>query len=133
MNNVTRTLYIPLYGKAYVSRKGLFLKDKKAEEIWEAEGFALKGKSKSKWLAYRIQPVNVTSLHSDDPRKSVLQMTLYEGRNRQIRKMCEHASLEISRLSRVAIGEVKLGSLPSGKWRRLTAREVQLLKPQEKG
>lgn len=52
MNNVNKTLYIPLYGKSYVSKKGLFLDDKKAEEIWEAEGFVLKGKSKSKWLAY---------------------------------------------------------------------------------
>lgn len=52
MNNVNKTLYIPLYGKALVSKKGLFLNDKKAEEIWESEGFALKGKSKSKWLAY---------------------------------------------------------------------------------
>ena len=52
MNSVNKTLYIPLYGKSYVSRKGLFLDDKKAEEIWEAEGFSLKGKSKSKWLAY---------------------------------------------------------------------------------
>ena len=52
MNSVNKTLYIPLYGKAYVSRKGLFLQDKKAEEIWDAEGFSLKGKSKSKWLAY---------------------------------------------------------------------------------
>ena len=52
MNSVNKTLYIPLYGKAYVSRKGLFLDDKKAEEIWAAEGFALGGKSKSKWLAY---------------------------------------------------------------------------------
>lgn len=52
MNNVNKTLYIPLYGKSYVSKKGLFLDDKKAEEIWEIEGFSLKGKSKSKWLAY---------------------------------------------------------------------------------
>lgn len=52
MNNVNKTLYIPLYGKAYVSKKKLFLIDKKAEEIWNAEGFSLKGKSKSKWLAY---------------------------------------------------------------------------------
>ena len=52
MNNVNKTLYIPLYGKAYVSKNGLFLNDTKAEEIWESEGFALKGKSKSKWLAY---------------------------------------------------------------------------------
>lgn len=52
MNNVNKTLYIPLYGKAYVSRKGIILRDPKAEEIWAAEGFALKGKSRSKWLAY---------------------------------------------------------------------------------
>lgn len=52
MNSVNKTLYIPLYGKAYVSRKGLFISDKKAEEIWEKEQFPLKGKSKSKWLAY---------------------------------------------------------------------------------
>ena len=52
MNSVNKTLYIPLYGKSYVSKKGLFLEDKKAEEIWAAEGFELKGKSKSKWLAY---------------------------------------------------------------------------------
>ena len=52
MNSINKTLYIPLYGKSYVSKKGLFLDDKKAEEIWEAAGFTLKGKSKSKWLAY---------------------------------------------------------------------------------
>ena len=52
MNSVNKTLYIPLYGKAFVSRNGIILQDKKAEEIWAAEGFELKGKSKSKWLAY---------------------------------------------------------------------------------
>jgi O-methyltransferase involved in polyketide biosynthesis len=52
MTEVNKTLYIPLYGKAYVSKKGLFLNDKKAEGIWEKEKFTLKGKSKSKWLAY---------------------------------------------------------------------------------
>ena len=52
MNSINKTLYIPLYGKAYVSRKGIILEDKKAEEIWEKEGFRLRGKSRSKWLAY---------------------------------------------------------------------------------
>lgn len=52
MDSVSKTLYIPLYGKSYVSRKGILLHDPKAEEIWAAEGFSLKGKSKSKWLAY---------------------------------------------------------------------------------
>ncbi len=52
MNSVNKTLYIPLYGKFYVSKKGIILDDKTAEQIWEKEGFELKGKSKSKWLAY---------------------------------------------------------------------------------
>ena len=52
MDKVNKTLYIPLYGKAYVSKKQIILQDKKAEEIWEQEGFALKRNSKSKWLAY---------------------------------------------------------------------------------
>ena len=54
MDNVNKTLYIPLYGKAYVSRRGLFLHDPYAEAIWEAEGFPLKGKAASKWLAYNM-------------------------------------------------------------------------------
>ena len=52
MDSVNKTLYIPLYGKAYVSQKGILLQDRKAEEIWAAEGFPLKGKAASKYLAY---------------------------------------------------------------------------------
>ena len=52
MNNVNKTLYIPLFGKALVSKKGIILEDKMAEKIWESEGFELRGKAKSKWLAY---------------------------------------------------------------------------------
>ncbi|MBQ4117664.1 MAG: class I SAM-dependent methyltransferase [Oscillospiraceae bacterium] len=52
MKNESKTLYIPLYGKALVSRKGIILKDKKAEEIWAEEGFSIGGKSRSRWLAY---------------------------------------------------------------------------------
>lgn len=52
MSNVNKTLYIPLYGKSFVSKRGLFLEDPKAEEIWDAEKFPLKGKSRSKYLAY---------------------------------------------------------------------------------
>ena len=52
MNSINKTLYIPLYGKSYVSEKGIILKDPKAEEIWNKEQFKLKGKSKSKWLSY---------------------------------------------------------------------------------
>ena len=52
MNATNKTLYIPLYGKSFVSRKGILLHDPKAEEIWSREAFPLHGKPKSKWLAY---------------------------------------------------------------------------------
>ena len=52
MTNVNKTLYITLYGKALVSKKGIILNDLRAEVIWMQEEFDLKGKSKSKWLAY---------------------------------------------------------------------------------
>lgn len=52
MNSVSKTMYIPLYGKAYVSSRGMILRDPKAEEIWAAEQFPLRGKARSRWLAY---------------------------------------------------------------------------------
>ena len=52
MDSVSKTLYIPLYGKAAVSRRGILLRDPKAEEIWAESGFSPKGKAKSKWLTY---------------------------------------------------------------------------------
>jgi len=52
MTNVNKTLYIPLYGKAYVSRRGIILRDEKAESIWAEVAFPLRGKAKSKWLAF---------------------------------------------------------------------------------
>lgn len=54
MNEINKTLFIPLYGKAAVSKKGLILKDESAERIWEAEGFRITGKAKSKWLTYNM-------------------------------------------------------------------------------
>lgn len=52
MNEINKTLFIPLFGKALVSRQGLILSDPKAEEIWEQQAFVLSRKSRSKWLAY---------------------------------------------------------------------------------
>ena len=57
----------------------------------------------------------------------VLEIVLYEGRNRQIRKMCEALGLEVARLRRTAIGTVKLGMLKQGDWRDLTEDEVRKL------
>jgi 23S rRNA pseudouridine2605 synthase len=58
----------------------------------------------------------------------VISITIYEGRNRQIRKMCEALSLEVARLKRISVGPVKLGMLPQGKYRHLTDDEVRKLK-----
>lgn len=52
MTEVNKTLYIPLYGKALVSKKNVILSDKRAERIWDQCGFTLKRKSASRWLAY---------------------------------------------------------------------------------
>ena len=58
----------------------------------------------------------------------VLEIILHEGRNRQIRRMCEALGLEVARLKRTHIGSIKLGMLPQGKWRELTEDEVHRLK-----
>ncbi|MGI6110163.1 MAG: class I SAM-dependent methyltransferase [Eubacteriaceae bacterium] len=52
MNEVNKTLFIPLYGKAQVSKRKIILNDPMAEKIWDAEAFLLNRKSKSKWLTY---------------------------------------------------------------------------------
>ena len=57
-----------------------------------------------------------------------MKFTLVEGRNRQIRKMCDAAGLTVKRLSRVSIGDLKLDGLPVGKWRYLDDAEVTYLK-----
>ncbi len=54
MDAVNKTLYIPLYGKALVSRRGILLRDPDAEQLWDAAGIPLKGKAASKWLAYNM-------------------------------------------------------------------------------
>ena len=75
---------------------------------------------------YKIKPVDVVIGESDES-GTVLKMTLQEGRNRQIRKMCEAAGLTVKRLSRISIGNLKLNNLPVGKWRMLDAAEVEYL------
>ncbi len=64
---------------------------------------------------------------SKDEGRAVLEIVLYEGRNRQIRRMCEALNLEVARLRRIAVGPVKLGMLQTGQWRDLTPQEVESL------
>lgn len=59
---------------------------------------------------------------------SSLEISIYEGRNRQVRKMCEYIRHPVIKLRRVAIGELEIGDLELGKWRYLTNNEIRYLK-----
>ena len=71
-------------------------------------------------------PADVNVIVKEENR-NVMQITLYEGRNRQIRKMCEELGLEVIRLKRIMIGNVKLGMLKPGDWRELNDDELRSL------
>lgn len=71
-------------------------------------------------------PCEVHVLQKEEGR-SVLEIILHEGRNRQIRRMCEAVDLEVARLRRIAVGPVKLGMLQTGEWRDLTPTEIEAL------
>lgn len=75
----------------------------------------------------KIQPVLVDPLELGEE-SALLEMTLFEGRNRQIRKMCEIAHLEVARLRRVRIGCVSVNGIAPGKWRVLRDDEVAALR-----
>ena len=76
---------------------------------------------------YTIEPV-ATDITECDETGTVLKMTLFEGRNRQIRKMCAEAGLTVKRLSRVSIGRLKLNNLAVGRWRYLEEEEIDYLR-----
>ncbi len=76
---------------------------------------------------YRIRPPKVTLL-GDREAKAKLRVTIHEGRNRQIRRMCEAAGMRCTRLKRIQEGNLLLGDLPSGHWRYLTPEEIAELK-----
>ena len=59
--------------------------------------------------------------------KARLLVTIHEGRNRQVRRMCQSAGMQVARLQRIAEGKLELGKLPLGKWRYLTEHERKLL------
>ena len=76
---------------------------------------------------YITKPADVKKLGEADGITS-LSIRLFEGRNRQIRKMCDKCSLEVAELRRISIGEIRLGELPSGKWRQLDPAQIKKLK-----
>jgi 23S rRNA pseudouridine2605 synthase len=76
---------------------------------------------------YQIRKPEVKLLWSDG-KKAKFLVTIHEGRNRQVRRMCEAAGMVTTRLRRVAEGNLSLGDLPLGKWRYLTEKEIAGLK-----
>ena len=76
---------------------------------------------------YRTRGAEVEIERLDD-HSAVLLITIREGRNRQVRKMCEQVGLKVTRLCRVSEGGVRLGDLKSGAWRELTRAEIARLK-----
>ena len=75
---------------------------------------------------YRIRPPKVQMMKVTES-YALLEITIHEGRNRQVRRMCDLAGMEVTRLKRVAEGNVELGALPLGKWRHLTKEEISRL------
>ena len=84
-----------------------------------ADGIVLDGK--------KTLPATVV-VQTNEPGRVVLQITIREGRNRQIRRMCEAVGLEVARLRRTSIGPLKLGMLQPGKWRDLTPDELRAIR-----
>lgn len=75
---------------------------------------------------YTTQPCEISVIERRDDR-TVLRFVLYEGKNREIRKLCEAVGLEVLRLKRMEMAGIKLGMLPQGRWRELNEKEVKKL------
>ena len=76
---------------------------------------------------YTIRPPKVKLIRAEG-KKAKFQITIHEGRNRQVRRMCEAAGMTVTRLKRIKEGTLSLGDLPLGKWRYLTAEEISSMK-----
>lgn len=101
----------------------------KVYQVW-VQGFSPEG------LERLSQPIELDGYRIRKPAvkcqkrtgdKALLQITIHEGRNRQIRRMCAIAGMEVQRLKRIREGSLSLGQLPLGKWRYLTKEEVKAL------
>ena len=76
---------------------------------------------------YTIRPPKVKLLKAQGD-KARFHITIHEGRNRQVRRMCQAAGMHVTRLCRIREGKLELGDLPKGRWRYLTPQEVSSLK-----
>ena len=87
---------------------------KRLGQPMELDGYALK--------------IPKLSLLKVEGKTARIRITIHEGRNRQVRRMCEIAGMHVTRLKRVKEGSLELGDLPKGKWRYLTKEEISKLK-----
>ena len=102
----------------------------KTYDVW-VTGYTPGGESRlSKPITldgYTIRPPKVKLLNAEG-QTAKFRVTIHEGRNRQVRRMCEAAGMHCTRLRRIQEGKLSLGNLPLGKWRYLTADEVEKLR-----
>ncbi|MGI5928045.1 pseudouridine synthase [Pseudoflavonifractor sp.] len=73
-----------------------------------------------------LSPARISVLSREGADRARLSVVIHEGRNRQVRRMCALAGLEVKRLKRVREGRLMLGRLRPGEWRLLTAEEIRL-------
>lgn len=73
---------------------------------------------------YVIRPAQVEII-GEFEEGAILAVTIFEGRNRQVRKMCDKAGLKVTKLLRVREGPLELGTLKTGRWRHLTEEEIR--------
>ncbi len=102
---------------------------KKTYRVW-VEGYSTKGLQRlmgpMEIDGFALSPAEVT-LMWENGGNALLEMTIHEGRNRQIRKMAVACGMKVSRLQRIQEGPLRLGKLPPGQWRELTKQELFLL------
>jgi 23S rRNA pseudouridine2605 synthase len=75
---------------------------------------------------YKISPAKLEVLDFKNG-NSLVNITIHEGRNRQVRKMCDSINHKVLKLRRISIGSLKLDDLKAGQWRHLTEEEVKYL------
>ena len=75
---------------------------------------------------YKIKKPRVRPVRTE-PTRAILDVTIHEGRNRQVRRMCQAAGLEVARLKRISEGALRIGDLKTGAWRYLEPKEIELL------
>ena len=102
----------------------------KTYEVWvsgNAEQNALKKLERGIWIDGKKTAPAVVDIVDYSKNSAVISITIHEGRNRQVRKMCASVGFKVMGLRRVSEGGLSLGNLPLGKWRHLSEAEVKLI------